>query len=408
VDTTWRRDLLDRTPSLLETGPLLELERAGPAALPLLLAHLDDARPTPTLVDYRGVMFGDLRRERRLSGNPLNPRELRAFGDHLVASRFGGAVEGEDLTHHRVTVGDLCFVALGQIANRASYRALEYQPTACTVVDSPVGDPEVARMVRAAWGGGDARAVLLESLLIDFHSRGWAGAVRQTGAAARLLLYYPEETEHLVAARIDGLVFGEDPQVTSARNRVNVKALLSAVSWCRRPVVQAALLRVLLRTSDSEVQMACFHKEPYFSNPVVRKLTTMWATLPAEEGSFGHTYDLTWATLWHAPTADADSLLLQALEDASAMRAANVCRVFQHVADAPPWAVDLLEGLLDDRRETGWRYAQVRWYQRPSSPVLVCDEAALAIGHLTEQPFALEGTRAAVDAQLEALRAALR
>lgn len=51
-------------------------------------------------------------------------------------------------------MGDLCFVAIGQIANRG-FAAVRYQPTGGLVVSSPSASPALRRAVAAEWGGLD-------------------------------------------------------------------------------------------------------------------------------------------------------------------------------------------------------------------------------------------------------------
>ncbi len=51
---------------------------------------------------------------------------------------------------HTVTVGDLCWVALGQIVNRR-FDAVRYQPTAIIIVSSPTLSPTLCKQVRADW-----------------------------------------------------------------------------------------------------------------------------------------------------------------------------------------------------------------------------------------------------------------
>ena len=114
--------------------PLERLEAAGPAALPALLEHLDDARPTQFEVTSLGCCMWS---ECRVYGNPLNALERRVLGYHVLeAFGWGRGDPFEGLERYTVTVGDLCFVAIGQITNRDSYRAVQYQPSGNQVVCS--------------------------------------------------------------------------------------------------------------------------------------------------------------------------------------------------------------------------------------------------------------------------------
>jgi hypothetical protein len=51
---------------------------------------------------------------------------------------------------HVVTVGDLCFVALGQIVNRW-FEAVRYQPTAIVMINSPTASAALKNAVRRDW-----------------------------------------------------------------------------------------------------------------------------------------------------------------------------------------------------------------------------------------------------------------
>ncbi len=110
----------------------------GAEAIPTLLAHLDDETPT-RLVFGAGGGFGATWMSTELDANPIQKDEIAAI---LAAFPEGWAdetsqFEGDDfgreksyLDRHVVTLGDCCFVLLGQITNR-TYQALRYQPTMC-------------------------------------------------------------------------------------------------------------------------------------------------------------------------------------------------------------------------------------------------------------------------------------
>jgi hypothetical protein len=136
---------------------MVELIRRGVEAVPLLLAHLTDARPT-RLVDYHqpemindgGTWFADgfdPRKAGTVFSPPVNhevdfktTRELKA---------------GESYT---VKIGDLCFFALGQIVDR---RLLVFGSVVkdhilwirSRSINSPVEFPALAAAARKDWGG---------------------------------------------------------------------------------------------------------------------------------------------------------------------------------------------------------------------------------------------------------------
>src|SRR4029077_13786877 len=101
----------------------------GVTAVPALLAHIDDARPTK-LPAVNRMMWMSFANEYdynwRLSRPPAGVDRRGANAGLHAAS-----VQRPDPRQHVVTVGDLCFVALGQIVNR-NFEAVRYQPTGGT------------------------------------------------------------------------------------------------------------------------------------------------------------------------------------------------------------------------------------------------------------------------------------
>ncbi|MBV9990672.1 MAG: hypothetical protein JOZ72_05200 [Alphaproteobacteria bacterium] len=154
-----------------------ELVRRGAAALPALLAHLDDVRPTRLAI-----------------GREIEP--LDVFGGQFFADEYDPRRPGERIHEcpmdntcrsfdhpYRVRVGDVCEVLIGQIVNRRLY-AVRYQPTQIVYVNSPVETPALAALIRKDWTGVDS-AALAASLREDLHGD------RAEGALRRLRFYYP-------------------------------------------------------------------------------------------------------------------------------------------------------------------------------------------------------------------------
>jgi hypothetical protein len=99
-----------------------------------------------------------------------------------------GGKEGKSFDTYTVKVGDLCFVAVGQIVNR-QLNAVRYQPSMCLVVNSPVETPALAAAVKADWSGltsADHQRSLEEDAL---HS---STSGQSPEAVKRLMFYYPE------------------------------------------------------------------------------------------------------------------------------------------------------------------------------------------------------------------------
>ena len=153
-----------------------ELVRLGPRALPFLLAALDDRTPTRLTVRHYG-WSGGMGFNREIRGNPWNAAEQRALASVPQSSRSTTRSPGDliqlpvkpnapwdtpDMAY-TVTVGDVCFVVIGQIVGRP-YEAVRYQPTEIIVLNSPPHEPALAARVRAIWTSKDASQHLLAAL----------------------------------------------------------------------------------------------------------------------------------------------------------------------------------------------------------------------------------------------------
>jgi hypothetical protein len=179
---------------LKRSGALAELVKLGPRALPFLLTALDDKTPT-RLTMKLGEILEWMQFATEADGNPANAREQKALAA-LPRPKEGANFAGDRHSSHPVTIGDVCFVILGQITGR-DYEAARYQPTGGIFINSPTESPLLARAMRAVWSGSDPAPRLLESLLLDYRTRGvhdgksfdhWdIGARFQPGAAMRLL-----------------------------------------------------------------------------------------------------------------------------------------------------------------------------------------------------------------------------
>ncbi|HKB38235.1 MAG TPA: helix-turn-helix domain-containing protein [Gemmataceae bacterium] len=156
-----------------------ELVKLGPAALPRLVAHLSDKRRTrmasvyPTLGGY-GRTF-DI--NPRVEKEPKPPKDAADVSDSQSPPR--------------PTVGDLCYVALGQIVNR-DFSAVRYIPSLQVAVDSPTHSRALHEGVKARWGSMTPEKHKA-SLLADFLKPD--SESRLVGACLRLASYYPEALE---------------------------------------------------------------------------------------------------------------------------------------------------------------------------------------------------------------------
>jgi hypothetical protein len=172
-----------------------ELVRRGLAALPQLIRHLSDARPTKLTVGqgFMGKWFATEYDPRGRTPAKLPPGVTAPF------SNIGHTPQG-DFDNYTLKVGDLCFVAVGQIVNR-QLNAVRYQPSMCLVVNSPLETPALAAAVKTDWDGltpADHRRSLEEDALgMTTHPE------TQGEALKRLLFYYPDAGKPLAVRLLD-------------------------------------------------------------------------------------------------------------------------------------------------------------------------------------------------------------
>lgn len=161
----------------------------GAEAIPVLIGHMDDKRPTK-LKPISGMMWMGWRDEYDYN------RRTRKTAPEGVNRKTDG--EESHPAEHQVTVGDLCFVALGQIVNR-SFNATRYQATGGLIVNSPTYSKRLLDNIKADYAGM-SKEKHREQLIEDFKQPDHED--RRCGAAMRLGYYYPELLEPLVIAQL--------------------------------------------------------------------------------------------------------------------------------------------------------------------------------------------------------------
>lgn len=265
---------------LAPSDALRDLVEIGPAALPALLRHLSDTTPTRlqilpiSLGGPSGLsLLGGMSYSNELAGNPANPHEIGLPPLHAW-HHFN---ERGDLDEHQLKIGDLCFVAIGQIVGRL-YVAVRYQRTSCVVVNSPTLDQTLCDRVRQIWNGNDPELIVFESLLRDFvteeisdePSRGSDDVLSdyQLSAAMRLLYYFPRESAGLVADRLRRLrVVWPAEEEADIRSRFvsayhpslhmdRVKEFVKRVAWCPIETVRREVRRIFHATTSLEIALA--------------------------------------------------------------------------------------------------------------------------------------------------------
>lgn len=180
---------------------MVELVRRGVEALPDLLSHLEDKRPTRIAVSAPGfgeVNFSDLYdfRYDDATRQPRGVNTTRPGGDHALSGN-------ESYVH---PVGDLCYLAALQIVNRHA------NPTGSVVmhvsgIHSPIRFPALAAAMRSDWAGltkTEHEAVLRAeaSAVVQGGRRG----PRASGALQRLLFYYPDAGREVAVQSIQRLL----------------------------------------------------------------------------------------------------------------------------------------------------------------------------------------------------------
>jgi hypothetical protein len=173
-----------------EISPTMrELVRRGAKALPDLIDHLDDTRATKLVVREKGkgFSFSAMWHSDEYDPHYRDPKK------HPPGVNSTPHISDKNVVEkYNLRVGDLCYVAIGQIVNRQLY-AVRYQPSACLVINSPVETPSLAAAVRKDWSGLTAEAHRL-SLTHDALDP-WPYAA--PAALKRLCFYYPQAGDAL-------------------------------------------------------------------------------------------------------------------------------------------------------------------------------------------------------------------
>ncbi len=203
-----------------KSSPVLRrIVEQGVAAVPLLIDHLSDERKTaiPPVSALMSMLFADeydFNRRTRLKAPAGVNRDT---------------VGQKNAETYAITVGDLCFVALGQIVNR-NFSCCRYYPSGGLVINSPTYSKSLRDQVIADFQGltqDNHKKLLKEDFLRPDHE------FRRIGAYRRLAFYYPSEVEDLVlkqlsvseSARSDGVrlqLFDDlDTQEADEENRIS-------------------------------------------------------------------------------------------------------------------------------------------------------------------------------------------
>lgn len=240
-----------------------ELVRRGTAALPLLIEHLSDSRPTKLTVGdgFMGKWFD----------KEYDPKD-RSQGAPPASSML----QQKRFDRYTVKTGDLCFVAIGQIVNRL-LNAVRYQPSMCLVVNSPVEMPSLAAAVKADWSGL-TRAAHERSLEQDALST--SDPFLSPEALKRLVFYYPDAGIPLAVRLLDR------PFTQPRVDFFTPHRLIDALSCFPSPVIDQGVYNLLKRAVESH---------PANINDKFERCELAYAcakrlTRPDERNSLSHSY----------------------------------------------------------------------------------------------------------------------
>jgi hypothetical protein len=257
--------IVDDTPVSLRTSregdvvpdappQMRELVRRGPVALPELIKHLADRRPTKLEVGRLPAPYGFMGKFFGVMYDPRVRDWEQKLPPHPPFRPFKAIWYGDTYT---LKVGDVCYVLIGQIVNR-HLAAVQPVPSGLLVVNSPIEVPELLDLVKSDWGSGDAETVKA-SLLADIrgtndqgHSETVVNPKQQlfndqqhaayvvNPALQRLRLYFPDAYGALAGDDLTkkrefeyGLLSGTISGVVIDRDGVPAKGLrLAAVMQC--------------------------------------------------------------------------------------------------------------------------------------------------------------------------------
>lgn len=404
-----------------EYDPFVQLIKIGPPALPYLLESLEVKTATKLTIDYStvatgGMWFGKRPAVRwaademsiihqladaetsdaeiaefifaskefialartakpphflpRTKGefNPKNPREQKVLAEArkelsgVQKRRESGPLE-PPLTKYTITVGDICYVLVGEITNR-TYAAAQYQPTSNIVIFSPARDARLAADVRV-WTSDDPTEMLFQSLRadLDVPPRG----PEAEDALIRLGYYFPERSEPLLLEYFAKVEAGEKGTAESnSQGRSFILALLGS----KNQKVRDRLFQLLQATQDQGYFLALQYGFGREHDPLVlKRAMTFVEAIPQANSDRWDNVSLLQLMRDRFPK-DALPIFKQFVASESKERRDTVINVLWD----SPLALDLLPPLLEDKRPLDY-----------NDHARVCDRAAQAIRNNTPE-----------------------
>lgn len=209
---------------------MTELVRRGVAALPTLIRHLGDSRPTGLSVrgvDIGHTGFGDQFDARYPDRQPPGVNTVDNSGENPLPPR----------ATYTLKVGELCYGAIGKIVNR-QLSTVGSRVGHTSAVNSPLLYPQLARAVKADWGNltAEEHAQSLRADILQRNERGYPGP-HSWNAIRALLFYYPDTGRETVGQLLRRSLVDSDPVVplgvhaVAYHEQAQLVAELAPVQW---------------------------------------------------------------------------------------------------------------------------------------------------------------------------------
>jgi hypothetical protein len=254
------------------SDPVRRLIEIGPDALPYLLNALDNDSRTDIViecVENRGSIAGGMAFDVWTHGNPANPTENRIL--QLNRNGYSPSIRHkdefslpEDLESYRVKVGDVAYVIIGQIVGR-NYICLgrPHFKSLGVLVVSPVRSKKLRKQIQNIWKTENTKQKLLESLLLDFSTRGilqwdsldfWSiGNDFQIESTKRLLYYYPDVAVPLLVQRIEQLQASDDSMADCVHNGLRSEEFVDSIAWSNNETIKKALAKLAKNAKENDL-----------------------------------------------------------------------------------------------------------------------------------------------------------
>lgn len=223
-------------------------------------------------VESRGQIVGGMAFDGILHGNPANPTERYVL--NLNRSPYSASIRPNDdfsvspeMESYRIKVGDVCLVVIGQIVGRR-YECLTspHVKSSEILVCSPVHRKNLRAQVHDLWQSKHPRQKLLESLVLDFSTRGvlqgnsldyWdIGSDFQVKSVMRLLYYFPDVAVPLIVNRLNSLQATDDFFEDCVRNGVRSNNFVDAIAWSMHEEIKSALADLAGRAKEVDLRRA--------------------------------------------------------------------------------------------------------------------------------------------------------